>query len=407
MRVFWAALLLFGSSRIAFPAYQQELIPVIREITTSSAPSVTEWKTFLRVADYGGVSYLSLVQVSELMNGQLHWHPVSKSVDLSLGGHTLVFPYYASQVRINGRRVPLAQPTVKNEDGFWVPASFFASDTFFRAVRSRLEWPPSSEKPETRDEGRVRTDAYPAAVASAPSSLVPRPSSLHAIKRIVIDPGHGGKDPGAVGPRGTEEKTVNLRLAQELADSLRETYGYEVLLTRMDDTFIPLEERAKLANRHNADLFISLHCNASRSSTRKGFEVYFLSEKASDPHADAVARLENAVLSLEGKEVPSPNRVKEVLRSLVKTANINEASALGSLLDRHLAERLSEPSLGVKQAAFYVLRGAEMPAILVETGFISNPQEERLLQDDNFRQKLIEGVASGIVAYDDRKAKER
>src|ERR1019366_3732930 len=106
-------------------------------------------------------------------------------------------------------------------------------------------------------------------------------------------------------------------------------------------------------------------------------------------------------------QVPSPNQVSAVLRSLVKTANINEASALGVLVDRHLGEHLSEPSLGVKQAAFYVLRGAEMPAILVETAFISNPQEERLLQDDNFRQKLIEGVASGIVAYDDRKAKER
>ncbi len=402
MRVFWASLFLLGSSRIAFPASQQELIPVIREITTSSAPSVTEWKTFLRVADYDGVSYMSLVQVSELINGQLHWHPVSKSVDLSLGDHTIVFPYDASQVRINGRRVPLEQPTVKNEDGFWVPASFFASDAFFRAARSRLGWPPPS-------------DVIPAkaGIHDAPKNVVMDPrlrgddKIVHAVKRIVIDPGHGGKDPGAVGARGTEEKTVNLRLAQELADSLRETYGYEVLLTRMDDTFIPLEERARLANRHNADLFISLHCNASRTSSLKGFEVYFLSEKASDPHADAVARLENAALALEGKEVSSPNRVKEVLRSLVKTANINEASALGSLLDRHLAERLSEPSLGVKQAAFYVLRGAEMPAVLVETGFISNPQEERLLQDDHFREKLIEGVTAGIVAYDQRKAKER
>jgi N-acetylmuramoyl-L-alanine amidase len=301
----------------------------------------------------------------------------------------------------------MGQPTVKNEDGFWVPASFFASDVFFRAARSRLEWPPASEKQETKDEGRVKTDTPPTAVVISPSSLVPQPSMVHAIKRIVIDPGHGGKDPGATGPHGVDEKTINLRLAQELADTLRDTYGYEVLLTRMDDTFIPLEERAKLANRYNADLFISLHCNASTSSKLRGFEVYFLSEKASDPHADAVARSENAVLALEGKDVPSPNRVKAVLRSLVKTANINEASALGSLLDRHLAERLSEPSLGVKQAAFYVLRGAEMPAVLIETGFVSNPQEERLLQDDNFRQKLIEGIAAGIVAYDERKVKER
>jgi N-acetylmuramoyl-L-alanine amidase len=175
----------------------------------------------------------------------------------------------------------------------------------------------------------------------------------------------------------------------------------------MDDTFIPLAARAALANRQNADLFISIHCNASLSSKLKGFEVYFLSETASDPHADAVARLENAPLALEGKTVPTPNQVTAVLRSLVKTANINEASALGSLIDHHLGRRLSEPSLGVKQAAFYVLRGAEMPAILIETGFLSNAEEERLLQNDAFRKKLIEGIAAGILAYDDRKRQER
>jgi N-acetylmuramoyl-L-alanine amidase len=406
MRAFWITLLLFTPSRSTFSAAQQQLIPIIHQTQASPTPTFSEWKTFLRVAEYGGVSYVSLVQVSELLNGHLRWHTVSKNVDLSMYGHTIRFPYYASSVQINGRRVRLEQPTVKNEDGFWVPISFFASDAFFRVTHTKLEWPPPPERQGTSDEGREKFSSNPSSPIPRPSALVPVPSAVHAIKRIVIDPGHGGKDPGAVGPNGTQEKNVNLRLAQELADALRETYGYEVLLTRMDDTFIPLEERAQLANKHNADLFISLHCNASKSPKRKGFEVYFLSERASDSHADAVARLENAVLAYEGKEVPSPNRVKEVLRSLVKTANINEASALGSLLDRHLAERLYEPSLGVKQAAFYVLRGAEMPAVLIETGFISNTHEEQLLQDNGFRQKLIEAIAAGIVAYDERKAKE-
>ena len=223
----------------------------------------------------------------------------------------------------------------------------------------------------------------------------------------MIDPGHGGRDPGAVGPHGIEEKTINLQLAQELADLLRDRYQYEVLLTRTDDSFVPLEGRAALANRQNADLFISIHCNASLSSKLKGFEVYFLSERASDPHADAVARFENAPLALEGKPVPSPNQVAAVLRSLVKTANINEASALGALISRHMGERLSEPSLGVKQAAFYVLRGAEMPAVLVETAFLTNPKEEKLLQKESFRKEFVEGLSAGIAAYDERKQKER
>ena len=112
---------------------------------------------------------------------------------------------------------------------------------------------------------------------------------------------------------------MNLILAQDLADTLRDKYDYEVLLTRTDDTFIPLEERARLANRHEADLFISIHCNASLSSKMKGFEVYFLSETASDPHADAVARLENAPLALDGRcKPPSPTQVNAVLHQVAR-----------------------------------------------------------------------------------------
>jgi N-acetylmuramoyl-L-alanine amidase len=195
-------------------------------------------------------------------------------------------------------------------------------------------------------------------------------------------------------------------MAQDLADALRGK-GYEVLLTRTDDTFIPLEERARLANKYSADLFVSLHCNASLSSKLRGFEVYFLSESASDPHAAAVARLENAPLALEGKSGPTPSQVEAVLRSLVKTAYINESSALGALVERHLSDRLSEPSLGVKQAAFYVLRGAEMPAVLIEAGFLTNRKDERLLQKDAFRRRLVDGVSRGVEAFDKRKQKER
>jgi len=393
MRFFFVGLSLIGSNTVAFSAYQQQLVPIIREIKTSSAPSVTEWKTFVQMANYGGTPYVSLVQMAELLNGHLRWAPVSKTVDLSVHNETIRFSYNSVHVWISGRSHRLAHPTVKNDDGFWVPVSFFSSTDFFHTTRTKLEWPPAPVS---------KTPALPLARSPAPAF-----SPQRAIRRIVIDPGHGGKDPGAVGPHGIEEKTMNLQMAQRLADTLRDHYHYEVLLTRTDDTFIPLERRAALANSQNADLFISIHCNASLSSKLKGFEVYFLSERASDPHADAVARFENAPLALEGKPVPSPNQVAAVLRSLVKTANINEASALGSLIDRHVGERLSEPSLGVKQAAFYVLRGAEMPAVLVETAFLTNPKEEKLLQNESFRQKFVEGLAAGVAAYDERKQKER
>jgi N-acetylmuramoyl-L-alanine amidase len=354
--------------------------------------------------------------MSALVGGHLRWYPVSKRVDLSAHDQTIRFTYDSSEAWIGGHRHRLERHTVKNEDGFWVPLSFFASNSFYKAVQTKLAWPPKeTPKPKVARTAIKATTAktakdVPLTSVSALSPLSPvspvSPVPMKAIRRIVIDPGHGGKDPGTIGARGTEEKAVNLKLAQELAEALREDGGYEVLMTRTDDTFIPLAQRSKLANDYKADVFVSIHCNASLSSKLKGFEVYFLSEHASDPHADATAKLENSSLALEGQKVPSPDAVSAVLRSLVKTAYINDSSELGALIDRHLGDRLSEPSLGVKQAGFYVLRGAEMPAILIETGFLSNSKEEKLLQKGSFHKKLVEGIAAGIAAYDERKQKE-
>src|SRR5258706_8655900 len=215
MRIFLAGLLLFGSSPVAFSAYQQQLIPIIRDVQTSSAPSVSEWKAFVRVADYGWSSYVSLVQVSELLSGHLRWRPASKGVDLSVHNQTIRFSNNSSRASINGRTLALEKPTIKNEDGFWVPVTFFASQAFYRTTKSKLEWPPRQEEPAAIGQQQAVETPIPARRS---------PLAAHAIKRIVIDPGHGGKDPGAVGPRGTEEKAVNPFLAQELADVLRQDY---------------------------------------------------------------------------------------------------------------------------------------------------------------------------------------
>lgn len=364
----------------------------------------TVWNTYLRVENYHGQPYGSLVQLASIFEGKLRWLPVSKSVDLSVKGRTVRFRYNSSRVSLGGRAQDLPAPTVKNEDGMWVPLAFFGGKSFYQFSGVRLDWPIERNEPAPPKKAEVSSNA---SAAASVTPVTPDPLHAKAIRRIVIDPGHGGKDPGTVGPHGVQEKDMNLLIAQELAEELRNRHGYEVLLTRMDDTFIPLSERAGLANKYNADLFISLHCNASLSPKLKGFEVYFLSEHASDSHADATAQLENSPLALEGKSAPTPGQLAAVLRSLVKNANINDASALGALIDQQVAKHVDEPRLGVKQAAFYVLRGAEMPAVLIETGFLTNPQEERLLQTKKFRARLLEGILAGIQTYDERKQKER
>ena len=381
-------------------AHMQQLVPVIREVNPSTS-AVSISNAYVQVVQHQGVPYVSLTQMAVLLGGHLGCSAAG-GCELTRQGRTIQFFSNSNIVIVAGHRRHIDSPTLKNDEGFWVPAHFFSTPEFFRLTRSRLDWPrPAAEQTKTKAAA-----SQPAELSALPETP-PKPLWPHAIRRIVIDPGHGGKDPGTVGAQGTEEKAINLLMAKELADALREKDGYEVLLTRMDDSFIPLERRSELANSNKADLFISLHCNASLSSRLKGFEVYFLSEDSSDPHANAVARQENASLALEGKSAPSPRKLAAVLRSLVKNANINEASALGSMVDRHVAERLSQPHLGVKEAAFYVLRGAEMPAILIETAFLSNANEERLLRNSSFRRKLIQGIEAAIVEYDQRKVKER
>src|SRR5207302_2701394 len=140
-RVFWIGLLLFGSSRTLFGANQQVLIPIIHEIPSTPTQTVYEWNTFVRVATYDGISYVPLVQMAELLNGHLKWHPVSNSVDLAIHGKTIQFLIDSTEVRMDGHRLSLEHRTVKNEDGFWVPVSFFATSAFFRATHLTFEWP--------------------------------------------------------------------------------------------------------------------------------------------------------------------------------------------------------------------------------------------------------------------------
>lgn len=363
------------------------------------------WADGVRTQVIAGTPCFALHDVAEKVDGHLHWYPVSKRVDLSFQTHEVQFFVGSNKAVIDGRPVRMDSPPVKEEGSVWVPVSFFQTRRFGRIYPYALKPPPPG--PRVEMPGGSGIDATPAP-APAPIPAVPEkpvlpvPAEHHRVRRIVIDPGHGGKDSGAVGARGTMEKAINLEMAEELAEILRQK-DYEVLLTRTDDTFVPLEERARMANRFKADLFISLHCNASLSSHLKGFEVYFLSEKASDPHADAVARSENASLALEEKPVSSG--VRHLLRSLAKNVYINESSECGTLIDRHVARQMSQPHLGVKQAKFYVLRGAEMPALLIESAFLSNPSEEKLLKSSRYRRQLMTAVELAITEYNRRSEK--
>ena len=216
---------------------------------------------------------------------------------------------------------------------------------------------------------------------------------------IVIDAGHGGEDSGAIGKYGTKEKDVNLKIALLVKQKLLEE-GFNVLLTREEDIFIPLVKRTEFANKNNADLFISIHCNAAEkpTGTDHGFEIYFLSEKATDADAVATEKLENEVVRFE-KQTEELTKLQKLLWSMIVNEFINESSKLCSLIGREVTNRTQQVYRGVKQAGFYVLRGAQMPAVLVECGFISNPNEELKLNRYEFQNMLANGIVAAIKRY--------
>lgn len=224
---------------------------------------------------------------------------------------------------------------------------------------------------------------------------------LTEIKRVVIDPGHGGKDPGAIGPKGLLEKNVVLAVGKRLARILKEKYNMEVILTRDRDIYISLEERTAIANSNNADLFISIHANASRRRSAKGIETYILNW-TSDEEAIRVAARENAISFKKMKE--SQSELQMILQDLARDDKKDKSMKLAYNVQNSVVDILSQDynkiiDLGVKQALFYVLIGAEMPSILVEISFISNREEEKRLSQKKYREKIAEAIARGVKYY--------
>lgn len=208
--------------------------------------------------------------------------------------------------------------------------------------------------------------------------------------RVMLDPGHGGKDPGALGAGGVREKDVVLDISRRV-QRLLEARGFEVLMTRRDDTFIPLSRRAGMANRLRADIFVSIHANSAQNHLARGGETFYYSE-AGDAHSEYLAALENAGqdlldILLDGAAVEAvPDRESKSRQLAGKVQG--RLSPLGASQDR-----------GVKTARFHVIRHTAMPSILVETGFLSNGEELALLGSGEFKQKVAKALANGITDY--------
>jgi len=227
------------------------------------------------------------------------------------------------------------------------------------------------------------------------------------IKTIAIDAGHGGHDPGAIGKSGLKEKTITLDVAKRLAALVKERLGCNVIMTRDKDVFIPLDQRPFIAKSKDADLFVSIHVNANRKRKAKGIETYIQSLTASDREAMATAARENAMSTKKLSELKS--EVEKILDSLDRDNKLEDSLTLahsiqGSLIDNMKPVQPHIVNLGVKRAFFYVLINTKMPSILAEVGFISNPDEEKLLRKDAYRQKIAEALFQGVKRFIDARS---
>src|SRR5213593_1710258 len=225
---------------------------------------------------------------------------------------------------------------------------------------------------------------------------------LAPLKTIVLDAGHGGHDSGATGPSGLMEKDLVLDVTRRVAKLVEARLGLKVLLTRDSDNFVTLRDRTSFANRQHADLFVSIHANAHREAAADGVETYFLSSEATDSAARQVAALENSAVQLEqpsGRPSGQVDIVRAILWDLAQSEFQTESSRLAEVVHDSMTQSLRISNRGVKQAGFYVLGGAAMPAILIEIGFVTNPREERRLKETKYRDEIARAILAGLAEY--------
>jgi len=324
-----------------------------------------------------GCAYVSLDSVTRAYNVSSKWNYTDKKVTLSRGGIHAEFCIGSDIVVIGGVSYRLKTPVIVKRNTILLPRDFSESvlaDFFMKEQ----------------------------ALALAATEKLKAALPYHAIKKIVLDPGHGGKDPGAVSMSGLREKDIVLDIALRIKRYL-ETESIEVRLTRSDDTFVSLWRRADIANKYGADFFISIHANAAHSRYARGFEVFYLSE-AVDDNARAVAAAENASLKYEdssfGNTRPSSS-LEATLWDIEYSENRRESTELAESITESVCGKLGLKNRGQKGANFYVLKGAKMPSVLVEVGFISNAQEARLLKDSSYRENVAKSITCGIINYKD------
>tara|TARA_B100001123_G_scaffold437864_1_gene571454 strand:- start:328 stop:1524 length:1197 start_codon:yes stop_codon:yes gene_type:complete len=384
--------------RVTSPIYLSLIYLVLSLSSPASGQGTLSPATPLAEADFSGVAYLSVQSLADGLGGSTRYHPLKKKTELRLSGHTLVFTLLSSVVVLDDVAYRLPVEVLLHRNAFYIPKDPVLTlvNRILPNVVFSVEQAPSSP---------TRQPAHEPTPIRQPEIDAKR----WTLDTVIIDPGHGGKDPGAMGRGGTREKDVVLRVGRRLKTLLESKLKVKAVLTRDDDTFITLGNRARIARQNSGKIFVSLHCNASKKRKSRGVEVYFLSEAKTEEAAE-VAKRENAVIRFEenGETAGASNPVEDIQLGLLSTQWLKESQDIAAGIRKEITQTLTHmEDRGVRQANFYVMRGTmgDMPSVLIEMGFISNPTEEKLLKSRAFQKNMAESIYRGIRQY--KKSYER
>lgn len=251
-----------------------------------------------------------------------------------------------------------------------------------------------------QDPFRVVVDVYRPKEGASVRGPRPAQGTAPPLRLIVLDAGHGGHDQGAKGPGGVLEKDVVLDVTRRAARMIEDGLGVKVVLTRSTDVFVPLRERTNFANKQRADLFVSIHANAHPRAVSEGVETYFLSSEATDNESRQIAAIENGVVQLESPQSrQKTDLLKSILWDMAQSEFQQESSFLAETVLDSMTQSLHLVNRGVKQAGFYVLGGAAMPAVLIEIGFLTNPKEEKKLGAPEHREAIARAIYASLAEY--------
>ena len=364
----------------------------------------------IRLLGRARAPYLSLEDLAAAVGGAWGRDPMSRAPLLTVGTHRVLFSTTDRRISVDGRRRRLSRAVELRGGAVWVPLDFIENhlpkliDARVR-FRSTAPRPPSGAADHARDGTGRASESSPADRPGAPDRRRPvarvRPGdplqgwqeTPAVVRSIVLDPGHGGDENGAEGPTGLLEKDVVLEVARRLRLHLQRR-GYDVHLTRSRDVNVPLEERTAVANNRQADLFISLHANASTGRSARGAEIYYLSLDRAD-QAREETEPASAYVSPRDRDDP----LKMILWDMAQSAWLARSGRLAEIIQDEFNRVLDIPDRGVKQAPFRILVGATMPAVLVEIGFISNSEEEERMRDPDFLDIIVRSLTRSIEAY--------